>query len=276
MMTQEQQVPPGVDPAQPSAARVYDYLLGGESNFAADRAAGDLMKSMAPELVDAAFANRGFHQRAAKWIAEQGIRQFIDLGSGLPTVGNTHQVVRKVRPDARVVYVDVDPMVLQYGLYLLEGDEAAAVVLADLRDPDAVLESEAVARLIDFREPVAVLMTAVLHFVSDDDDPAGLVARYAAPLAAGSFVALSHMTADQKPPAAVAAIQEAGRRSAGGGYLRSRDDLRRIVGPLEVVEPYQGAPPDVTWVGLWNCEDPDAADSEGSRWLYCAVARKTG
>jgi hypothetical protein len=274
-MAEGQQVPPGVDPDQPSAARVYDYLLGGQSNFAADRSAGDLMKSMAPELVDAAYANRGFHQRAAKWIAEQGIRQFIDLGSGLPTVGNTHEVVRKVRPDARVVYVDIDPMVLRYGSYLLEGDRAAAVVLADLRDPDAVLGSEAVGRLIDFREPAAVLMTAVLHFVSDEDDPAGLVARYVAPLAEGSFVAISHMTADQKPPAAVEAIREAGRRSAGGGYLRSRDEFRRIAGPLEVMEPYPGAPADITWVGLWNCEDEDAADSDGSRWLYCAVARKT-
>jgi hypothetical protein len=110
--------------------------------------------------------------------------------------------------------------------------------------------------------------------VSDDDDPAGLVARYVAPLAAGSYLAVSHLTADQKPPRAVAAISEAGRRTAGGSYLRSRHELERIIGGLEVVPPYEGAAPEVTWVGLWNCEDPAEADSEGSRWLYCAVARK--
>jgi S-adenosyl methyltransferase len=267
-------VPPEVDPSQPSPARVYDYLLGGVNNFAADRAAAELMKSMAPELVDAAFANRGFHQRAAKWIAERGVRQFIDIGSGLPTVGNTHEVVRKVRPDARVVYVDNDPMVRLYGSHLLGADDRAAVVLADLRDPESVLGSDAIRDLIDFSEPAAVLMTAVLHFVSYDDDPVALVGRYTGALAAGSYLAVSHITADQKPPKAVEMIKEAGRRSAGGSYPRSKAEVERIVGGLEVVPPYEGAPPEVTWVGLWNCEDPAEADSEGSRWLYCAVARK--
>src|SRR5258707_12071913 len=142
------------------------------------------MKSMAPELVDAAFANRVFHERAAKWIAEQDVRQFIDRGSGLPTVGNTHEVVRKVHPDAHVVYADKDPIVQLHGSRLLAGDEAAAVLLADMREPDAVLGSEAVGRLIDFREPAAVLMTAGPHFGSAEGDPAGILARHAAPLAA--------------------------------------------------------------------------------------------
>jgi hypothetical protein len=249
-MAENDQVPPGIDASKPSVARIYDCLLGGVNNFAADQAAADLMRSRAPEL--------------------------IDIGSGLPTVGNTHEVVRKVHPDARVVYVDVDPMVQLHSARLLEGDDAVAVVVADLRDPDAVLSSEAVRRLIDFGEPAAVMMTAVLHFVSDDNDPAGIVARYVAPLAPGSYVALSHTTGDHKPPQAVAAMNEAGRRSAGGNYVRSRDQFRQLVGPLEIVPPYDGAVPDVTWVGLWGCEDPAAADSEGSRWLYCAVAAKRG
>ncbi|HEX5188322.1 MAG TPA: SAM-dependent methyltransferase [Streptosporangiaceae bacterium] len=273
-MADSDQVPAGVDASQPSVARIYDCLLGGVSNFAADRAAADLMRSRAPELVDAAFANRGFHQRAAKWIAEHGVRQFIDIGSGLPTVGNTHEVVRKVHPDAHVVYVDIDPMVHLHSERLLEGDDAVAVVVADLKDPDAVLANDEVRRLIDFREPVAVLMTAVLHFVSDADDPAAIVARYVAPLAAGSYLALSHTTGDHKPPQAVAAMNEAGRRSAGGNYVRSRAQFREIIGTLEIVPPYDGALPEITWVGLWGCEDPAAADSEGSRWLYCAVAAK--
>ena len=275
-MAEDQQVPPGFDATKPSVARIYDSLLGGVNNFAADRAAADLMRARAPELVDAAFANRGFHQRAAKWIAEQGVRQFIDLGSGLPTVGNTHEVVRKVHPDARVVYVDIDPMVQLHSSRLLAGDDAVDVVVADLKDPDAVLGSEAVRRLIDFSQPVAIMMTAVLHFVSDDDDPAGIVARYAAPLARGSYLALSHTTSDHKPPKAIAAMNEAGRRSAGGNFLRSRDQVRQLVGELEIVPPYDDAVAEVTWVGLWGCEDPAAADSEGSRWLYCAVAAKRG
>src|SRR5207245_1512694 len=126
------------------------------------------------------------------------------------------------------------------------------VVVADLKHPDAVLGSDAVRRLIDFSEPAAVMMTAVLHFVSPEDDPAGIVARYLASLPAGSYLALSHTTGDHKPPKAVDAMNEAGRRSAGGNYVRSRDEVRQLVGPLKIVVPYEGAEPDVTWVGLWG------------------------
>ncbi len=274
-MTDAQQAPPGVDPAQPSPARIYDYLLGGAHNFEADRLAGEMLKKRAPELADSAWANRGFHQRAARWITEQGVRQFIDIGSGLPTVGNTHEVVRKVAPTARVVYVDNDPMVLTYGKALLGSDLAAAVILADVRDPDTVLGNPALREVIDFAEPVGLLITAVLHFVSDEADPQHLISRYMAALAGGSYLALSHMTAEHKPPEAVQALTQVGLRAAGGGYFRSRDEVRKLFGGLELVPPYQGADPDVTWVGLWDCEDPALADSEGSRWLYCGVARKT-
>jgi S-adenosyl methyltransferase len=269
-------VPPGVDQSRPSAARIYDCLLGGANNFPVDQAAVEMMRARAPELIDAAFANRGFHQRAAKWIAEQGVLQFIDLGSGLPTVGNTHEVVRRISPDASVVYVDNDPIVLQHGSFLLAGDENASVVLADVRDPGAVLADPDLRRLIDVSKPVGVLMTAVMHFVSDADDPAGLISRYMAPLAVGSYFSMSHMTGDHKPPKSVAAIVEAGRQSAGGAYMRSKDEVRALFDGMELVSPYAGAEPDVAWVGLWNCEDPEMADSEGSRWLYCGVARKTG
>jgi S-adenosyl methyltransferase len=275
MMTDAEQAPPGVDPARPSTARVYDYLLGGEHNFESDRTAGQMLKSRAPELVDSAWANRGFHQRAAKWIALQGVRQFIDIGSGLPTVGNTHEVVRRVAPNARVVYIDNDPMVLAYGKALLGDDRNATVILADIRDPEAVLGHAELRGLIDFTEPVGLLITAVLHFISDENDPPGLISRYMAALAKGSYLALSHMTADQKPALAVQTLVEVGLRAAGGGYLRSKTEVRELFDGLEIVAPYPGADPDLTWVGLWDCEDPTLADSEGSRWLYCAVAQKT-
>ena len=274
-MTDAEQAPPGVDPARPSTARIYDYLLGGEHNFAADRAAGQMLKSRAPELMDSAWANRGFHQRAAKWIALQGVRQFIDIGSGLPTVGNTHEVVRRVAPNARVVYVDNDPMVLAYGKALLGDDRNATVILADIRDPEAVLSNTELRGLIDFTEPVGLLITAVLHFVSDENEPAKLISRYMAALAEGSYLALSHLTADQKPVLAVQTLVEVGLRAAGGGYLRSETEVRELFEGLEIVPPYAGADPDLTWVGLWDCEDPALADSEGSRWLYCGVAKKT-
>ena len=274
-MTDAEQAPPGVDPARPSTARIYDYLLGGEHNFAADRAAGQMLKSRAPELMDSAWANRGFHQRAAKWIALQGVRQFIDIGSGLPTVGNTHEVVRRVAPNARVVYVDNDPMVLAYGKALLGDDRNATVILADIRDPEAVLSNTELRGLIDFTEPVGLLITAVLHFVSDENEPAKLISRYMAALAEGSYLALSHLTADQKPVLAVQTLVEVGLRAAGGGYLRSKTEVRELFEGLEIVSPYAGADPDLTWVGLWDCEDPALADSEGSRWLYCGVAKKT-
>ena len=274
-MTDAEQAPPGVDPARPSTARIYDYLLGGEHNFAADRAAGQMLKSRAPELMDSAWANRGFHQRAAKWIALQGVRQFIDIGSGLPTVGNTHEVVRRVAPNARVVYVDNDPMVLAYGKALLGDDRNATVILADIRDPEAVLSNTELRGLIDFTEPVGLLVTAVLHFVSDENEPAKLISRYMAALAEGSYLALSHLTADQKPVLAVQTLVEVGLRAAGGGYLRSKTEVRELFEGLEIVPPYAGADPDLTWVGLWDCEDPALADSEGSRWLYCGVAKNT-
>src|SRR5258708_25358553 len=158
-MAETQQVPPGIDASKPSVARVYDCLLGGENNFAVDRAAAELMKSMAPELVDAAFANRGFHQRAAKWIAERGVRQFIDLASGLPTVGDTPEVGREVHPDAPVLYVGNDPIVQLLGSRLLERDDAAPAWLADLREPDAALGRETLRRPIAFPPPTPLLIT---------------------------------------------------------------------------------------------------------------------
>jgi len=274
MMTEAPAVPAGVDPTKPSPARVYDYLLGGTANFPSDRLAGEKMKERAPELVDSAWANRGFHQRAAKWMAERGIRQFIDIGSGLPTVGNTHEVVQKVAPDARVVYVDNDPMVRAYGEALLTGPGKTQFIIADLREPDQVLNHPELRALIRFEEPAGLLMTAVVHFVTDKDDPWGLVARVVKALAPGSYLALSHMTADKKPPLAVQVISEVGASAAGAVCLRSKAEVERFFADMTLVSPYEGAEPAVAHVGEWGAEDVQAADTDGSRWLYCGVARR--
>ena len=274
-MTEAEQAPPGVDSTTPTPARLYDYYLGGRNNFAVDREVAEKLRVSLPELTDAAWANRGFHQRAARWMAaEHGIRQFIDLGSGLPTQGNTHEAVSQVAPDARVVYVDLDPMVLAHARALLSGTDATTVIQADLRDPAAVLGHPELRALIDCSQPAGLLMTAVLHFVADESDPCGLVAQYTTELAPGSYVALSHATADKLPPRAVQAMYDTYAHATEKIHLRPKADFERLFDGLELVAPFDGADPGVTFVGKWGAEDPPAADSDGSRVLYCGVARR--
>jgi hypothetical protein len=274
-MTEAVQAPPGVDPSTPSAARLYDYYLGGSTNFAADRDAAERLREALPDLYDAAWANRGFHQRSARWMAGQhGISQFIDIGSGLPTQGNTHEAVRQLVPDARVVYVDNDPMVRAISGPQLAGDTNAALVVADIREPDELLNHRDLRSLIDFSQPAGLLMTAVLHFVADGSDPWGLVKRYAGALAPGSYVALSHATADKLPPRSVQAMYATYEHASTRIYLRTEAEVRRFFEGLEFVPPYRDAEPSVSYVGVWGADDPAAADSEGSRVLYCGVARR--
>src|SRR5215469_14085158 len=268
-------VPPGVDPSAPAPARLYDYYLGGSNNFEADRIAAERLRQGLTELSDAAWANRGFHQRAAGWLADQGIRQFIDIGAGLPTQGNTHEVVQR-NSDARVVYVDNDPMVLAHASQLLSGTPATALVLADLRDPDSVLGHDNLRELIDFEEPVGLLMTAVLHFVADSADPWGLVQRYMSALAPGSYLVLSHATGDRLPPRAIEAMLKTYENATEKLVLRSLPEVERFFTGLELVPPYEGAEPGVTFTGQWAAVDPDSADSDGSRVLYCGVAKRPG
>jgi hypothetical protein len=274
-MTEDQQVPPGVDPATPSPARLYDYYLGGTDNFRADRDAAERIRARMPELADAAWANRAFHQRAALWMAgAMGVRQFLDIGSGLPTRNNTHQAVHRATREARVVYVDNDPLVRVHADALLSNAGDTRFVTADLRDPDGVLNHPQTRELIDFGKPVGLLMTAVLHFVADGSDPRGLIARYVAKLSPGSYVALSHITADQKPPAAVRAILDIYSGATQQIYMRSRAEVQGFFDGLELVPPYEGASAAVTYVGEWGAEDAELADSDGSRWSYGGVARR--
>ena len=275
-MADDESVPLGVDTSVPAPARIYDYLLGGQHNFTADQRAAEQIVKAVPEIRDAAWANRGFHQRAARWIAEQGIRQFIDIGSGLPTVGNTHDVVQRVWPEARVGYVDNDPLVRAQSQSLLARDGTTAVMLGDLRDPDGILANAALGRLIDFAEPVGLLMTGVLMFVADESDPYGLVARYVSKLAPGSYLSLSHLSADHKSERAVNGFRAVFDSASEHLYFRSRDQVARFFTGLALVPPYQGATAALCYTGVWGAEDPEAADTDGSRWLWCGVARTAG
>jgi hypothetical protein len=266
--------PEGLDATRPSPARIYDYMLRGTHHFEADEKAAERILTVVPEIRDCAWSNRGFHQRAAAWIARQGVRQFLDIGSGLPTVGNTHEVVRKIHPDARVVYVDNDPMVELHSQRILDDSSQVSVLCADLRDPDSILGHPAVRALIDPAEPTGLLMTAVLMFVADEDDPWSLVARYVAALRADSYLAVSHLTDDAKPPLMVDGFRRVFDHATQQMHFRSKAQIERFFDGLELVPPYDGATPAVTYSGLWGAEDVQMADSDGSRWLYCAVARK--
>ena len=274
-MAELDQVPAGVDTSRPSPARMYDYMLGGTHNFQVDRDATREFAEQFPDLEDAAWANRGFHGRATRWMAiTQKIDQFIDIGSGLPTQSNTHEVLHAVNEAARVVYVDNDPMVLATAGELLTGDGTTAVVQADLREPDKLLANSDVRALIDFDRPVGLLMTAVLQFVNDSSDPWGLVARYVSALAPGSCVAISHITGDKVPPRSIATGVRIYTRASESAFPRTKAEIERFFDGLEIVPPYAGGSPALCHVGIWGSEDPDSADSDGSRVFWCAVARK--
>lgn len=274
-MTELSQLPRGVDPARPAPARIYDFLLGGQSHFEADRDAAGRILAVAPEIRDCAWANRGFHQRAAKWIAERGVRQFIDIGSGLPTVGNTHEVVQRVDPSCRVAYVDNDPMVRAYAGELITDRTRVRAVRGDFREPDRLLWHEDVRELIDFSEPAALLMTAIVHFVSDEFTPCKLIARYMNALAPGSYLALSHLTSDYKPERALRAFRGVFKDATEQMNFRSRDEIAAMFRGLTLVPPRPGETGgQICYAGYWAADDPELADSDGSRWLYCGVARR--
>ena len=240
-----------------------------------DRQAAEQLKRAVPDLMDGVWANRAFHQRAARWLAGAGIGQFIDIGSGLPTASNTHESVHKVAPAARVAYVDNDPIVAVYAGPLLAGDGSTVMITADLREPGVVLGDPRLRELIDLNQPVGLLMTAVMHFVPDSADPWRLVARYLDAVPSGSYLVLSHFTADKLPPAQVRAGLDTYDRATQSIYPRSRAEVARFFDGLELVPARRGAEPAVTYVGVWGAEDADAADSDGSRGLYCGVGRKS-
>ncbi|MGH3275145.1 MAG: SAM-dependent methyltransferase [Streptosporangiaceae bacterium] len=260
----------------PSPARLYDYYLGGKDNFTADREAAEKIRAAFPALSDAAWANRGFHGRAATWMARHGIRQFIDIGAGLPTNDNTHQVVQRIDPCARVIYADNDRQAVCHARALLVGGPVVTAIDADIRDPAALLANRELRELVDFTQPAGVLITAVMHFVADTDHPWNLVTQLMDAFPPGSYLALSHVTADGISPAAVRAGTEVYDHATEQIYPRTRTDVERFFDGLTLLPPHKDSPPAVTYAGEWGCEDPVLADSDGSRALYAGVARSPG
>jgi SAM-dependent methyltransferase len=192
-------VPPEVNPTVPNPARIYDYALGGVHNLEPDRELWDRMERIAPDARVVARTNRQFLIRVVRWLVAHGVSQFLDIGSGIPTLGNVHEAAQEADPRARVVYVDNDPVAVQQSRSLLRGNENALAVQGDLLDPEQILFHPEIVEFLDFSQPVAVLIVAVLHFVEDEHEPAAIVSRIATALSGGSFLVVSHVGPDPTP-----------------------------------------------------------------------------
>jgi SAM-dependent methyltransferase len=258
---------PGVDLNTASAARVYDVMLGGKDNFAADRALAEQLLANAPISAWVAQQNRAFLGRAVRYCAEQGVRQFLDVGSGLPTQDNVHEVAQRVDPACRVVYVDNDPVALSHAHALLADGKGVKAIHGDLRRPAEIIGDHDVERLIDFSEPVVVLMVAILHFIRDADDPAGIIAQFTDVMAPGSHFVLSHATHDDMPGEASRA-RDIYKRASSPLITRTRQQISGFFAGLDLVDP------GLVLTTHWRPPVPiRGADQAG---MYAGVARKPG
>jgi hypothetical protein len=256
----------GIDTTRPHVARMYDYYLGGKDNFAVDREAVAAVEAAMPEVRQLAQENRAFLRRAVGFMTAAGIRQFIDIGAGLPTAGNTHEVAQAHAPGARVVYVDNDPIVLTHGRALLATDADTTVVTADLRHPEDVLGNDDVRRLIDFSRPVGVLLIAMTHFLREEErEPVMGVLRDA--LAPGSCLAATHVTVDNHSREAVEGVEAAYRKTPTPIFFRRHDEIARFFGGFDLVEP------GLVTVDRWRPDPADPAPAP-TGWLYGGVGRR--
>ncbi|MGW4830822.1 SAM-dependent methyltransferase [Amycolatopsis japonica] len=264
-------VPAGVDTATPNVARIYDYWLGGNHNFEKDRTTADHLERTLPWVRQSVRLNRAFLGRAVRFMVAQGIRQFLDLGAGIPTVGNVHEIAQREAPEARVVYVDKEAVAVAHGELMLAGDDRTAVLHADVRDVGRVLGSSEVRRLIDFSEPVGLLCMLLLHWIPDEDDPAGLVRAYQEPLAPGSLLAFTHVTSDAHPELIAAATGQMAEQRGEVPLDRSHDQVLGLLGDLALVEP------GLVGCGSWRPAGPTdvAEDPIWNELLYAGVARKS-
>ncbi|MBN0042880.1 SAM-dependent methyltransferase [Streptomyces actuosus] len=249
--------PRSIDISVPSVSRIYDYYLGGSHNFEVDREAARKAMEHLPGLPKIMQANRAFMRRAVRFAADQGITQFLDIGSGIPTFGNAHEVAQKATPGARVVYVDHDPVAVAHSRAVLEGNDAADVLAADLRKPQEILASPQVQRLIDLNRPVALLLVAILHFVEDADDPYGAVAELRDALAPGSLLLLTHASYEgiPLPPGRAEGAVDVYKDIRNPLIMRSRDEIARFFEGYEMVEP--GLVPMPRWRPETAPEDED-------------------
>ncbi|SHN44272.1 SAM-dependent methyltransferase [Cryptosporangium aurantiacum] len=267
MADQDRAAPTGIDVTKPSIARAYDVVLGGKDNFEIDRAVVGEMLKIVPQLPEVAAYNRQILKRGVRFLVEEaGIRQFMDLGSGLPTQENTHQIAQASAPESRVVYVDNDPIVLAHGRAILAENDNTSVVTADLRDPETVLANAEVNRLIDFSQPVGVLLVGILHHLHDGEDPQGVAKAYMDAVPSGSYLFMTSFCASF-PEAA--ALEETYLSVLGTGRFRSLEELQGFFGDLEMV------PPGLVSLPEWRPDEPIVEElTVAERLMAGGIARK--
>ncbi|HEY9475926.1 MAG TPA: SAM-dependent methyltransferase [Mycobacteriales bacterium] len=264
-MGQRDWVPDTIDVNQPSMARMYDYALGGSHNFAVDREAAEKVLAANPDGRLGMFANRAFLRRAVRFMVGAGITQFLDIGSGIPTAGNVHEVAQDANPDCRVVYVDVDPVAVLHGRRMLADNGRVTAIHSDIRDPERILANPDLLDLLDLNRPVGLLMLCVLHFVPDDQDPAGLVARYRDRLAPGSYLTISHVTGDDPSDTHQEAMKTYSQVMTKVN-LRSRDQVAAMFDGFDLVDP------GLVWIPRWR-PDP-GEDASATLYYYSGVGIK--
>lgn len=254
----------------PNVARIYDYYLGGKDNYPADREAARRVLGLAPDVPLAALENREFLKRAIWFLAEEAkIDQFIDVGPGLPTQGNVHQLAQASNANARIVYVDNDPVVLVHSRAILHRAPGVAIIRGDLRQPEQVLASPELRALIDLSRPVALCMSLVLHFIDDSDDPYGVMERWRAALCPGSYLVLSHVTGDERDAETMRAITDIYDETTAPLVPRSRAEVSRFFTGFELVEP------GLVFLSQWRPTTEYFAKG-GAAWAYAGVGRKLG
>lgn len=259
--------PPDVDVSRASIARVYDYLLGGKEHLEVDRRAANALLNVVPEVAEIAKDNRSFLRRGVQYLVrDAGIRQIVDVGSGLPNAGNVHEVAHAIDPDVRIAYVDNDPVVLAHARALLATGEHTAVVTADLRRPDSIFDQVGALGLLDLDRPFAVLLSGVVHHLSDADDPGGVVAAVRARLSPGSYLLISHFLFDDESRAL--ALERAFLNGLGSGRFRTWEELRGYFDGLELVKP------GLVYANDWRPDEHTPADGPVHTLYAAGVGRR--
>ncbi|GAA4858463.1 SAM-dependent methyltransferase [Saccharopolyspora rosea] len=255
----------GVDVDRPNAARMYDYYLGGSANFEVDRVAAEAGKAAMPDAVTYARSNRAFLGRAVRYLCSVGVDQFLDLGSGIPTVGNVHEIAQEANPRARVAYVDIEPVAVAHGRRLLAGVDGVTTTQADIRDPASVLSAPGVADLLDFDRPVAVLAVAILPFVTDDAEAAALVAAYRQACVPGSYLVISHIAQLAASREQVAEAEQVMARTPTPVVWRSADRIAPLFNGYALV------PPGLLPAPQWRPDGPVEAEHIARANAYAGV-----
>ena len=235
-MSEHEWIPPQVDLDVPSAARIYDALLDGGHNFQVDRAFAAKAKTVFPGVDQACKANRSFMWRLVRYLVDHGVRQFLDIGSGIPTAGNVHEIAQQLDPACRVVYVDNELVAVSHSELLLRDNPHAAILRADVCDPDKIVHADVTRSLLDFDQPIAVFMLALLHFIPDAQDPAGVVAQYRSALPAGSYLGITHAT-DAARPTEMRALERLYATSSNPAVARSVPWITSLFGDFDLVPP---------------------------------------